>query len=106
MSDLSCIFIEWQNDECGVQKASLAEDLETIKKQSDTAIIMAMGTMKAMAERVADTMSTLNDNARPDEAEVEFGITLDAEAGALIAKASAGAQLKVKLKWQSRSVSD
>ncbi|WP_158857976.1 CU044_2847 family protein [Streptomyces sp. NRRL B-1347] len=37
---------------------------------------------------------------RPDEVEVEFGITLDGESGALIAKVGAGASLTtVRLAW-------
>ena len=58
-----------------------------------------MGTIRATAYHVAQTMDGLEDRVRPGEAEVEFGITLDAEAGAMLAKASTGAQIKVKPKW-------
>jgi hypothetical protein len=38
--------------------------------------------------------------ARPDELEVEFGIALSAEAGAVITKTAVGGNLKVKMKWR------
>ncbi len=70
-----------------------------LHNQTQRAINIAMGNIRSMARRVAQTMDQLEDKVRPDEAEVEFGINLDAEAGALLAKASSGAQLKVTLKW-------
>jgi hypothetical protein len=36
---------------------------------------------------------------RPDEVEVEFGVTLDATFGALIASSSTGVHLTVSLRW-------
>jgi hypothetical protein len=60
-----------------------------------------MGTIRAMAYRVAKTIDQLEDKARPHEAEVEFGITLDAEAGAMLAKASPSAQITVKLRGKN-----
>jgi hypothetical protein len=93
------ILIEWPGDRGGVQKASRGERLKAIQEQSQKALNLAMGTIRAMAYRVAKTIDQLEDKARPHEAEVEFGITLDAEAGAMLAKASTGAQITVKLKW-------
>lgn len=37
----------------------------------------------------------------PDEVEVEFGVKLASEAGAVIAKAKAEGQLVVRLRWQA-----
>jgi hypothetical protein len=39
----------------------------------------------------------------PEEIVLELGITLDAELGAVLAKAKGGAQLKVTLKWRNES---
>ena len=39
-------------------------------------------------------------DARPDEIQVEFGVRLSAQAGAVIAKAGGDGHLKVKLTWQ------
>jgi hypothetical protein len=40
----------------------------------------------------------------PDEVQVEFGIVLSAEAGAVLASASAGANYKVTMTWKQPSV--
>jgi hypothetical protein len=93
------ILIEWPGEQGGVVKASRGERLKAMQEGSQKALNLAMGTIRTMAYRVAKTIDQLEDKARPDEAEVEFGITLDAEAGAMLAKASTGAQIKVKLKW-------
>jgi len=93
------ILIEWPGQPAGVVKASRGERLQVMQEQSQKALNLAMGTVRAMAYRIAQTIDDLEDKFRPDEAEVEFGITLDAEAGAMLAKASTGAQIKVKLKW-------
>ncbi|QEV65227.1 hypothetical protein CP982_40210 [Streptomyces spectabilis] len=66
-------------------------------RRSEAAVDSAMGTIHSMARRVDETIGALAH--RPDEVEVEFGITLDAESGALIAKVSAGASLTVRLAW-------
>ncbi len=94
------ILIEWPNDEGGIQKASKNSDnIYRMQEQAERAINIAMGNIRSMARRVAITMEQLDDKVRPDEAAVEFGINLDAEAGAFLAKASSGAQLKITLKW-------
>lgn len=41
--------------------------------------------------------------ATPDEVEVEFGVELKAESGAVIAKTGGGCHLTVKLTWRSGS---
>jgi hypothetical protein len=93
------VLIDWPGQQSGVVKASRGERLKAMQEQSQKALNYAMGTIRTMAYHVAQTMDGLEDRVRPDEAEVEFGITLDAEAGAMLAKASTGAQIKVKLKW-------
>lgn len=39
---------------------------------------------------------------RPEEFEVKLAIKLDSEVGAILAKASAGAQMEVTMKWKPR----
>jgi hypothetical protein len=65
--------------------------------ESARAVSKAMDTIRSMGERVSATVESLV--RPPTQAEVTFGITLDAEAGALLAKASAGASIEVKLTW-------
>lgn len=93
------ILVQW-SDGSGSQKASLGgEALEKTQQQAEIAVNRAMGTINYMAHEVAKTLNGLKDKTRPNEAEVEFGITLDAKAGALLSSAGVGAQLTVKLKW-------
>ncbi len=92
------INIEWSGQHRGYQNAG-ADALQRVQDNSQRAINLAMGTIRAMAYRVSKTMGKLEDSVRPNEAEIEFGINLDAEAGALLARASTGAQITVKLKW-------
>lgn len=68
-------------------------------RRSGEAIEAAMDTIHAMADRVCHAVDAMA--RHPDEVEVEFGITLDAEAGALIARTSVEAALTVKVKWTS-----
>lgn len=93
------ILVEWPGQQGGVVKASRGDPLKALQEQSQNALDYAMGTIRAMSYRVAQTVEGIEDRVRPDEAEVTFGINLDAEAGAMLAKASAGAQITVKLKW-------
>lgn len=93
------ILVEW-SDDSGIQKAGRGgEMLAEMQQQSEIAINRAMGIIHYMAHKVTKTMQSIEDKARPDEAEVDFGITLDAQAGALLSSAGVGAQLTVKLKW-------
>jgi len=95
------ILIEWPDEHAygGYEPVAKGEPSETLKEQSEKALNVAMGTLRAMAYRVSKTMREMDQQARPHEAEVEFGVNLDAEAGAWLAKTSVGAQLTVKLKW-------
>jgi hypothetical protein len=52
------------------------------------------------ASKVAATIKSIDDTMRPDEFEVTLAIKLDIEAGAVIAKTSAGAQLDVRMLWK------
>ena len=83
----------------GLQSTSLKP--EDLAKKSAEALDAAMNTVHQMATRVTTAMAALA--KPPSEVEVTFGIQLEAEAGALIAKASAGATLEVKLTWTPAS---
>lgn len=95
------ILIEWTDTPSGTRKVSRSntEDVEKLKERSERALNLAMDTIHAMAHRVTTAVQSLGDTVRPDEVNVEFGINLDSEVGALLAKASVGAQIKVNLKW-------
>jgi len=84
-----------------VKSTGLAPDL--IEK-SARALDSAMNTIHHMARRVKSTIENLIDP--PSEVEVAFGLKLEGEAGAIIAKAGAQATLDVKLKWQNKKGHD
>lgn len=68
-----------------------------LAERSIDALDAAMASIHEIAGRIT---TTINDLARkPEEAEVEFGLKLDAEAGALIAKTRMEAHIVVTLKW-------
>jgi len=55
---------------------------------------------RSCAARVAEGLSGMPDRLRPDEFELQIAIKLDSEVGAVVAKASAGAQLQVTMRWK------
>ncbi len=71
---------------------------EDLADKSKEAINKAMDTIHHMAERTIAAIDTVTN--KPSEVEVEFGIKLDAESGALIAKTGAEASLTVKMVWK------
>ncbi len=73
---------------------------EDLIKESERAVDSAMSTMEKMARKVTDKMDSLKD-AKPDEVKLAFGLKLDVEAGALIAKAGAEASLNVTMVWKT-----
>ena len=69
-----------------------------LANKSAEAVEAAMGTIKAMARRISALRAEM-----PHEftrIEIDFGIKLDAEAGALLAKAGGEASLNVTLTWE------
>lgn len=55
---------------------------------------------RSCAARVAQGLSNLPETMKPDEFELQLAIKLDSEIGAVIAKASAGAQMQVSMRWR------
>lgn len=79
----------------GVRSVSLTP--ADLVAQSKQALDSAMNAIHQMAQQVTASLSNLAE--RPSEVEVTFGLKLNAEAGALIAKTAGEASLNVKLKW-------
>jgi hypothetical protein len=61
----------------------------------------ALANVRSAAVELLDTVRSIAEP--PDECEITFGIKLNAQAGAIIAKASAEANFTVKLQWSRRS---
>lgn len=55
--------------------------------------------MAPVAEMAKEAIAQLR-AAGPDEVEIEFGVNLAAQAGAVIAKIDSGCHVKVTAKWQ------
>jgi Trypsin-co-occurring domain 1 len=75
---------------------------------SPQAVDKAGQTFEAALEKIRPAASAIIAQLRhladpPSEAEVEFGIKLSSEAGALIASASAEANFKVTLTWKNKA---
>lgn len=88
------VVIEVADGESGIGPASRASDaIELARMTFDEAI--------AGIRRAADaTLRQFRQMAsRPDQVEIEFGVRLTAEAGAIIARTEAEAQLTVRLTW-------
>jgi hypothetical protein len=88
----------------GLQQVSILDrPREEIAAKSREALDSAMGTIQQMARRV----SALRD-AIPVEfskVEVEFGIKLDWQVGALLAKSGTEGSINVKLIWERKEES-
>ncbi|MDJ0839589.1 MAG: CU044_2847 family protein [Acidobacteriota bacterium] len=58
----------------------------------------------AAAQRCAQTMEMMAEDVRPDNFQVQFGIRLDGDTGAVITKAKGGAHLNVTMSWKKAGV--
>jgi len=65
--------------------------------ESAEAMDNAMKAIKTMAQRISSTMNGLEIESQPYRVEVQFGLKLDTEGGAIVSKNEDEATLKVKL---------
>ena len=61
-----------------------------------------MSLIRNCARKAVEGVEKMDDAFRPEELELKIGVNLDSEVGAVIAKASAGAQIEVTMKWKPR----
>ncbi len=83
--------------EFSIQPGEEEVSIRDLPRQSAEALNQAMGTIKTMARRTMETIDALAN--KPSEVEVEFGIKISAEAGAIISKAGGEGNITIKLKW-------
>jgi hypothetical protein len=100
-SENGVILIEFTKGN-GLRPASLYSRKQEpeLAEKSEQAIGKAMDTIKSMAERVNSTVDNID--KRPTRIEIEFGIRFDAEVGVIVAKATIGANMIVKLSWNDQ----
>jgi hypothetical protein len=73
---------------------------DELYRRSTEAVSKAMEHIKAMAQQVKDAVVALPESHRPSEVQVRFGLKLDMEAGAMIAKAGGEASFDVRVTWR------
>jgi Trypsin-co-occurring domain 1 len=91
-----------------VESADIGGQKPLTRGLAGDAIQTAKVTFEEAIDRIKPAASVVMDKLRnladpPDEIEVEFGLTLAAEAGALIAKTSVEGNYTVTLKWSRLS---
>jgi hypothetical protein len=85
----------WDTDTVRGSRAEKAVEVAT--DLLDDAVELA----QACAAKFSAGLAAIEENVRsPDEVSLELGITMDAEFGAVLAKARAGAQLQLTLTWR------
>lgn len=90
-------------DEVLVEIAGDAPEISPVSRAGDmiesagVSLSSALGHVRNAASVVLTQFKNMAD--RPDEVEVEFGVRLTAEAGAVIAKTSVDGHLNVTLRW-------
>lgn len=88
------IVVEMDHVPGGVVKAGRADQI--VGKAAQT-LETALESVTPAAQSILAKLRP----ARPQEITVEFGLTLTAEAGAVIAKTASGCHLKVTLRWDA-----
>lgn len=91
--------VELEDEGYGNVKAGRADD---VAEQAEETFEEALASIRPATEAVIDHLRDL----QPKEAAVEFGIKLDANAGAIIASASATSNFKVTLKWHPEALTN
>lgn len=76
-----------------VKAGRVSEVIQELPSSLQSALAPVRDTARAVLEQLRQ--------AGPDEVEVEFGVDLAAQAGAIITKSEAGFHLKVRLLWKS-----
>ena len=92
VGDGSSVLVEVDEDTYGVEEVSRTS--EGVLKAGQT-LESALGSVRDAAKAALDALTKLS----PETLEVEFGIKLAGEAGALIAKTSAEGHFTVRLSW-------
>jgi hypothetical protein len=92
VGDGSSVLVEVDEDTYGVEEVSRTSD--GVLKAGQT-LESALGSVRDAAKAALDALTKLS----PETLEVEFGIKLAGEAGALIAKTSAEGHFTVRLSW-------
>src|SRR5947209_5831579 len=98
MEDGDTIIIEVEEPETGGTTRASRRPGEIAEEAKET-FEHALSKIRPATEKVIHTLRGLAQ--KPDEIEMEFGFSMSAAAGVVIASASTGANYKVTLRWKS-----
>ena len=87
------------DDVTGVGPENVTRKDGAVVAKLDESVEEALASARPAAEAVVNTFRTLS----PDSVAVEFGLRIDAEAGAVFVKAGIGAHFTVTLSWDRAS---
>ncbi len=88
------IEVETSEDEYGDEEVSC----EDLPGKATRTFHEALSTVTPVAEAIIGKLSKLNENLK--EIDVEFGLKMNAKAGAVVASSGIEANFKVALKWK------
>lgn len=99
--DGQTIFVEVEGDTLGGETRRGLSPSAMVER-AQTSFEDALDKARPMASSLVKKLRYMGDSAvnQPDEMQVQFGIVLSAEAGAVLAAASAGANYTVTMTWK------
>jgi hypothetical protein len=103
--DGGTIFVEVEGDTLGGEtRRGLSPS--ALVERAQTSFEDALDKARPMATSLVKKLRDVGDSAvnQPDQVQVQFGIVLSAQAGAVLAAASAGANYTVTMTWNKQSV--
>ena len=97
--DDEIILVEFE-DESGLR--SVSNDPEELLEKSKMAIERSMETIQGMAKKAIKTIKAIPVSERPSTVQFQFGIKMNGEAGAVVAKVGAEAAITVTMTWEHK----
>ena len=97
--DDEVILVEFE-DESGLR--SVSNDPSDLLEKSKNAIERSMKTVKSMAKKAVKTIKEIPVSERPSTFQFQFGIKMNGEAGAVVAKVGAEAAITVTMTWEHK----
>ena len=98
--DEDVILVEFE-DESGLR--SVSNDPAELLNKSQMAIERSMKTIKSMAKKAIKTIQAIPVSERPSTVQFQFGIKMNGEAGAVVAKVGAEAAITVTMTWEHKA---
>jgi NTP-dependent ternary system trypsin peptidase co-occuring protein len=87
------------DDATGVGPQRVTRENGAVIAKLDEPLDQAIASARPATETIINTFRTLS----PDEINIEFGLNIDAQAGAVFAKAGIGAHFNITMKWTPAS---